>query len=77
MHKVLADYQTPDIHSVLQSDNVTVPGVAGSGQLVVTSTGVSNSSSVLLGSQAADRVSSVRHPPWPLTKHASICLDAL
>ena len=75
--KVLADCQTPDIDSVLQSDNVTVPGVAGSGQLVVTSTGVSNSSSVLLGSQAADRVSSVCHPPWPLTEHALICWDAL
>ena len=45
----------------MQADNLTVPGIGGDQQLVVTSTGLNNQSS-LLGQDASERIQSVRRP---------------
>ena len=42
----------------LQADNITVPGIGGQQQIVVTSTGLNNETN-LLGQDASDRVQSV------------------
>ena len=59
---VAASYQDraeADSCLVLQADNITVPGIGGSQQLVVTSTGLNNQSN-LLGQATTERLQSVR-----------------